>query len=327
MWNRWLPTTEREVGASFEEIVTVQQKLIDRIYREGYAYMTVRAMRLEEMPRATDSVAVFDAEQDSDGGWDRHGRRPPAFVEEEEDARVEEIELADFIMGNDISDGEHSNQEDLTASSQRYLHDFALPGPTVAMSDTVLDTIACSAATTAADAQDVLDTANYLHDTVMLRHVIDGGDTINTNPHTRPTAVTFNALLRVAAELPYAASSSRIEFRDDAVTTFITTLQAMHECGVVHRNSACYTYALYSVAKYMPASRIRGNIAAGIFHQARYYGLVNDSVVEAYRAANTPSNEDSYDDFIRDKLLPGQWPGKWKRDSRKLQFHPREDTY
>jgi hypothetical protein len=334
LWNRWVPKPETDVSetssASTNDILTLQQQLLNRIYEEGYAYMSVRAMRLEEIQRMKDAERRRE-----EGDFDAYGNRRSdgrLSMREEDSEEVEEdqSEFASLLLdADDDFNEEKSNtpqEEKNQALPPSYMCDFALPGPTVSMYDTVLDTIACSAAT-AADSQGTLDTANHLHDLVMMRHITDGGDATNTNPHTRPTAVTFNALIRTAAELPYSVATSDISFRDDAVTAAFSSLQAMHECGVVHRNSACYQYVLQCVHKYMPPSKIRGNIAAGVFHQARYFGLVNDAVVQAYIAANTPSNEAGIDDFIRDKLLPGQWPTKWKRESRKRRFHPREDTY
>lgn len=344
MWNRWLPTEpttaeSASTDASASDILSLQKNLMDRIYEEGYAYMTVRAMRLEEMYGTKQSVEVEQVSQESGPSLDR---RRLSILEEDHADIGNERELANLLLGEDADVGEEESIVPEALTTPSYMHDFALPGPTVSMYDTVLDTIACSAAnvTSSAEtngnataaAQDTLDAANYFHDLVFLRHITDGGDVSNTNPHTRPTAVTFNALIRTVSELPYHKiinlSDDEVQFRDDAVSTAITTLQAMHGCGVVHRNSATYRYTLHCVQKYMPASKIRGNIAAGIFHQARYFGLVNDSVVQAYIAANTPSNEAAYDDFIRDQLLPpGQWPTKWKRESRKRRYHAREDTY
>ena len=320
VWNRWVPK-ESESLISASDALSLQHKLMDRIYEEGYAYMTVRAMRLEDMLGKKQSVEL---EEDERGNSHRSDRRRLSILDDDHNEEGhEEHEFANLLLGEDVgAEGERSmsQQKELPPS---YMNDFALPGPTVAMYDAALDAVACSTAIlspemdSVANAQNTLDTANHLHEIVMLRHITDGSDAANTNPHTRPTAGTFNALIRTVSELHYNNTRSagmldaEVQFRDDAVTTAITTFQAMHECGVVHRNSATYRYTLECVQKYMPASKIRSNIAAGMFHQARYAGLVNDSVVQAYISAITPPNEaGAHDIFIRDQLLPGQWPTK-----------------
>jgi hypothetical protein len=149
--------------------------------------------------------------------------------------------------------------------------------------------------------------------------------------------------LRVAAELPIAETTLSPLIRDHAITTAMSTFQALHECGVVHRNSASYTYALRAVTKYLPPSRIRDNMAAGLVSQARYHGLLSVDVVAAYRAALVaPLSQSDKDEVHASRyqnvtaaaallhdpnMPPEQWPPKWKRHSRKRQYHPREAIY
>jgi hypothetical protein len=44
------------------------------------------------------------------------------------------------------------------------MHDFALPGPTVTMYDTMLDALAVCSAVKTSDAKDTLDAANHWHE-------------------------------------------------------------------------------------------------------------------------------------------------------------------
>jgi hypothetical protein len=341
MWNRWLTeqkqqhtslsgtsaTTSTETTKAIEDIppsdlLILQQQLVDRLIDEGHAYMTIRNVRMEDMYGKKGSSPIK-------GSFDALGNR--VVKNEETNEKVKDPPLP-----NEKNEEEEAEEEDDEIDKEdSYMYDFAAPGPTTAMYDTMLDTMACTAAHINNRAE-ALMLARHFHETIMIRHTNDGGDTKNDNVHTLPTAVSFNALIRIAAELPYdntvnisteTSPIEEVEYRDDVCATFITTLQLMHECGVVHRNSASYKYALDCVAKYMPPSRIRGNISTGLFQQARYVGLINDNVIASYIKANTPSNDEWNDNYIRDVLQPGTWPLKWKRESRKRQFHPREDTY
>jgi hypothetical protein len=315
MWNRWLSSTQVETIADIpaSDILILQQQILDRLIDEGDAYMTIRATRMEEMYGKKDAEKIK-------GKIDAKGNR----IEEETPKKEEKK-----------SDSDDSQDPNRAPEEDGYIWDFAHPGLTTAMFDTILDSIACNAAQTS-DRQDTLHLANHLHEHLMARHTNDGGDDKNDNIHTRPTAVSFNALTRVVAELPYdnsvnisaaTAPWEEVFYRDQAVTTFVSTHQVMHECGAVHRNSASFKYVLDCVAKYFPPCRIRGNISNGYFQQARYMGLVNDSVVASFIAANTPSNDEWNDAFIRDNLQSGKWPVKWKHDSRKLQYSSKDDVY
>lgn len=330
LWNRWVPPSvtppqqQHSDSTAFDLLLQIQQQMVDRIYDEGYAYMTMRSHHL--LSRVQQPSVKSELHRD---------------VGEDDNALLDEGE------GHTSSTPDNNSVKEDSS-----MYDFALPGPTVAMYDTILDTIACCCATLQQQGTDgggpreeeeekalqLLNAANHFHNVAMVRHSMDGGDASNVNLHTRPTAVTFNALIRVAANLPYATIPTAkspsttthhhaVQLRDEAITTAVSTLQAMQECGIVHRNSATYTYALECMAKYLPPSRIKGNICSGMFHQARYVGLINESVIQAYTNANRPSNDALDDAFIRDTLEAGNWPVKWKRESRKRQHHPREHVY
>jgi hypothetical protein len=345
MWNRYVPNGSDEMPpGGAEYVISVQKRLLDRLYEEGYAYMSIRALRMTELNNVgidNFSLAGWNEEQQTS---DRKVRKTldPDTVGISDLLSGEDFDLSslqDLAVQDESYDQEQERLEQEKQTTQRamevksddgtpekkgYMHDFALPGPTTAMFDTALDVYACTAAL---EPEACLDNAHQLHDSAMIRHTIDGGDGKNTNPFTYPTQLTFNALIRLAANLPYNPRTSSEEVRDYAVGTAFETFQAMHECGVVHRNSATYTYALLTVAKYMPPSRIRGNIAFGVFSQARYKCLINDSVLTAYQMANQPSNAPEHDKFVAETIVTREFPVKWRRDSRKKQFNQRDDVY
>lgn len=209
-----------------------------------------------------------------------------------------------------------------------YMHDFAAPGVSVAMYDTLLDAMACHA------------TSNLVHPTsaftllqeVVGRHELDGGNDSNTLRHTLPTAISFNAVIRIAAELPFDIDSTEpadIRTRDDALTVAFGAFDALYR-STVERNCATYSYLLRAVAKYFPPSRIRGNVAHGMFHHAAEQGLIDATVVEAHKTANTPSNGPEFDEWMASTLTDkavGDLPHEWRRCSRVRWHHPREAVY
>jgi hypothetical protein len=210
-----------------------------------------------------------------------------------------------------------------------YLDDFALPGPTVAMFDTLLDAMAChctSPVSTPAHAATLLRV-------ILSRHQWDGGDTKNTNVHTKPTALSWNAPIRLVSNMPYDPTDkrpSRIKRRDEALLVAFGTFSHVSQSHDLLRNSATYAYLLQIVAKYFPPSRIRGNIAHGIWHHAMEQGLIDEMVLDSYLRANTPSNGAEFDNY-RLKNLDGKTfhdlPATWKKFSRVKRFHIREATY
>jgi hypothetical protein len=167
---------------------------------------------------------------------------------------------------------------------------------------------------------------------IVARHDLDGGDDQNTNPPTRPTAVSYNAAIRIASELPFDMESDEPEdilLRDDALTLAFGAFDALDQSGV-ERNSATYHYLLLCVAKYFPASRIRGNVAHGMFQHAQEQGLIDADVVAAHLAANAPSNGPEFEEYTA-KTLKGKTvhdlPHAWRRFNKVRRHHPRENIY
>jgi hypothetical protein len=375
MWQRWVPvppasapeaassSSNSLTNADPTDLMQLQQSLLNRLYNEGHAYMTLRSLQLTERYGEKVASTTRDVLSTPDS------ISTPSLLERSSHVTTlqssHSSQSSSMLYDNDENNALVTNSGDGERADDAYVHEFALPGPTIAMYDTMLDTLAsyCSFLQEQQQQQQqqnghnatmettlhVLEMANYLHDVAMLRHVTDGGDDANSNPYTRPTAVTFNALMRVAAELPIAngptattTTSLSPMIRDDAITTALATFQALNECGVVHRNTASYVYALRAVTKYLPPCRIRNNIVAGLVSQARYHGLLSVDVVAAYRAAldaplSQTDNEASvprYQNVTAAAALlddpnmpPEQWPPKWKRHSRKRQYHPREAIY
>jgi len=371
IWNRRVPSnvssnsnsnTANELSASVEPSVAmnVQHELLLKIHNEGYDYMTVRNMKMEErhgpkpprdpserkpyepppkqMPGVGDVIPLdarkYVETKHLEWYYEHHPEEHPDYDEEQE--RLKQQHQLPLHISHMLEETHSQDELRQLQQDHSYLHDFASPGPTVNMYDTILDTLACQAATSQDPVQD-LATATHVYDMVIQRHLLDGGDYAATvNPHTRPTILTFNAQIRLAADLPWRDGDS-VEHRDDALTVATAAFQRTHECGVVERNSASHMYLLQCFEKYMPASRIRGDMAHAILRLARYHGLLSPEIVAAYKRANEPSNAPEYDEEIAELFgfggdehgeeLLRELPHKWFRLSKKRRYDKRNTVY
>ena len=378
IWNRLLrnhwryrkPDPETGVVTPRMDPVTAmnwQHKLLRKIHNEGFDYMTVRNMDLEER---------YGPKPPSDPNARKPWEKPPKQMpgkgilyqfpldakkyttnnmldvfhehhpEERDDADDEDEDYDSDDEPDRLAHEQLLQLSSSTTSSSKdtlheewfrmyqddsYLHDFALPGPTVNMYDTILDTLACSAAQHSIDPVQDLATATNVYEMVILRHFLDGGDyATDVNVHTRPTILTFNAQIRLAAQLPWQEGNS-IEHRDDALTVAMAAFSRTHECGVVERNASSHTYLIQCLHKYMPPSRIRGDMALALVMSARYHGILSQAVIEAFKACNIPSNAKEHDELILEKFTGENYmaklPKKWFRLNKKRRYDSREEVY
>lgn len=301
-------------------IAGAMQDLMERLHEEGLSYMQVRADRLQELDTQNDSDSPLATTDDN------------TVLSENTASRNSADQRKLFLTSKASEDAELEHE-----ANRKYLHDFALPGPTIAMIDAILDVLACGAPQmdTPNVALTAIHDADFLLGLAHTRYQLDCGDKSNdaadtdhhTNPHTRITILTFNACIRLAARLPPSLIASSEPVRDAALSMAMSAFHAADECIAVHRNSASTRYLLQVVAQYFPPSQMRSNIARGLFEQARYRCLINDSVIQAYQQANTPSNGCPVDEaFLRD-LAAGDIPVKWRRDSKRRRHHVRSDVY
>jgi hypothetical protein len=156
---------------------------------------------------------------------------------------------------------------------------------------------------------------------------VDGGDLKNAQPHTAVSAISYNAPIRVVASLPYTGSD--VKLRDDGLVLAFHAYDALTHSDRCLRNPATFAYILQTIAKYMPASRNKGNIAAGMFYVAQQEGCVDKNVVDAYELANTPSNGPEFESWssgVRGKPIR-DLPKSWRRNNKSRRNHLREATY
>ncbi|GKY96245.1 hypothetical protein MPSEU_000584300 [Mayamaea pseudoterrestris] len=337
-WSRWLlqePSCEISNDQAMETI-DVMQRLLDRLSNEGLSYMQLRAARLEETqgPRVNAHEIVLENDAESEDGNNTeliHAKQVFESVQSLQDDVNElsgEQAMEDSDSSSDSesdSDDDNENNATLATNEPTYMQDFSHPGPTTHMYDVLLDAMACQAHVVTARE------TYLLWEDLMLRHELDGGDASNKLWHTRPTLQSYNASIRVAAELPYDLSDQsprNMERRDDAIHLTFSVFDVLSESLLHSCNSATYTYLLQVVAKYLPQSRSKGHIARGMLLHAREQGLLDSSMVKAYRSANEPPNGDEFLETLQVFDRPvRELPHKWRANNRKLRNHPREATY
>jgi len=342
---------------------------------EGYTYMILRATRLHELhiraaiegaPDATLLLEKLDTSSPSqrllqNAAAATSSSTPTTLMDDAAVLAQEEEAALDLETNssstlddpNDIGSStanaaplpvkDDANNDDLDEDDplSLYKNDFALPGPTVAMYDTVLDAMVCHAEQHATTTQVATPgTALNMFQKILSRHVLDGGDALNANIHTRPTVLSYNAPIRLAAAQhtfiqhakehhQHAAATLR---RDEALALALGSWDALMQSEMLHRNSATYRYLLHVMGRFFPTSQIKGNMVHGVWHHAVEAGLVDEDVIQAYCAAQTPSNGPQFDAYLeRHQLTPTTLktavPQRWIRYSRKYRYQDRENTY
>lgn len=202
--------------------------------------------------------------------------------------------------------------------------DCAGPGPTVDMWDTLLDTGAVTASR-----ETPVDMVRILR-RVLERHDEDGGAERNTNPYTVPTILTFNAVLRGVANAPYVKGDDdndddNARIRDEALQTAFGVYDEMR--FHVDRNAATYAYMLRVVAKFLPPSKTRGNIAYGLWTHAKRNHVASRQVLEALHHTNIPSNGVDFDQWFRDNGDIKNTPLNWRKNYKLRRYNRNDETY
>ena len=152
MWNRWLTDPKHKPQSSLNtsetankamedippsDLFILQQQLVDRLIDEGHAYMTIRNVRMEDMYGKKGSTPMI-------GSFDALGNR--VVVQQKEETTNEKVENSPLLNeSNDDGEDEEAEDDDEIEEEDSYMYDFAAPGPTTAMFDTMLDTMACTA--------------------------------------------------------------------------------------------------------------------------------------------------------------------------------------
>ena len=330
-WNRWLPAASQQQQQDISEdqaneTINTMQKLVDRLWEEGYTYMQLRSARLEEVEGP--KVNAHEILRNPDSETQRLLHAKDVF-ETVQSSNMDSLSVE--VAGEATTDSSESESSESDSDSDNeepsYMEDFAFPGPTTHMYDTLLDAMACHTY-----CEDVTTRNAFLIlEDIVMRHNLDGGDDANTLVYTRPTAQSFNASIRVAAESAFDRtdqSPANQKYRDESIHLAFAAFGALSDSTMIPRNSATYAHLIQVVGKYLPVSRSRGNISRGMLLHAREQGLVDESLLEAYRLANHPSNGAEFEDTLARFSGPvSELPHKWRASNRKYRSHPREAIY
>mmetsp|Transcript_3430 Transcript_3430/g.5044 ORF Transcript_3430/g.5044 Transcript_3430/m.5044 type:complete len:422 (-) Transcript_3430:169-1434(-) len=290
LWNRILrgnPMFENDAtnNVSPTDRIATMHSIIQRLEEEGTMYMK---MRLEVNSQLA--------------------------VERKED---EESTAANAPKTTTKNEAQGDEEEQPTGFT---LEDYASPGATVQMYDTILDSMALN---THADTP--LTALPYLQ-RVVERYHHDGGIGQNLNEATVPTVMSFNTVLRAVANTPYTEGQE--EVRDNALQVGFTTYDFMRH--FVHRNSATYAYMMQIVAKYIPPSATRGNIAYGMWTQAKKEQVIDQMVIDSTIGAYTPSNGKDFDTWVEETIKDKGFeniPQKLRRNSKSRRHQKQSGIY
>ena len=297
--------------------------LLERIEEEGRIYVELRARILNRQFGGFDNDISNSA--DTDG--------PSSSDSSDSDSGSDSDSVSD-------SDNESETAPAQLASAsawriQSLINRYgAAPGPSIHMYDTLLDAIACCAEAESTDQShmsslEYLTLAQSVYERAMARHHADGGPNAN-NKITVPTLITHNAVLRICAAVEYGGNDDKV--RDVSLDLAFVVYDVLNSpssttsnrvskdrgikssrkakasatatnSGVYpQRNSATYVHMLQTIAKYLPPSSTRGNVAYGLWMSCTGHdGVLDDKVLNAYVEANTRngSNGKEYDKFVQ----------------------------
>ena len=305
------------------ESLDTMHRLLNRMWDEGQFYMTVRKGHYSQLAYEEE---LKEQEQEKEMDWKRFARED-TVLDDDDDNNDDDDKYASW-QSNATEKG--ADEEDDTKESSM-LEDFAMPGPSTAMYDIYLDTLATTAALVGAPQDDVVNAKNALNilEIILYRHELDGGDEYNDNLHTMPTQISYNAVLRTAANLPVQHDNNE-GHRDWALMAAFSAHDALTH-SALERNSSTFCYLLQVVAKYMHASPARGNISRGLWKMAKKHGWYNEQVQDALLLANTPPNSDEHEAWMNEMIRDKDWvkdaPQRWRRRVQKDRDVPKQTTY
>eukprot|EP00586_Coscinodiscus_wailesii_P016390 CAMPEP_0172490694 /NCGR_PEP_ID=MMETSP1066-20121228/21222_1 /TAXON_ID=671091 /ORGANISM="Coscinodiscus wailesii, Strain CCMP2513" /LENGTH=476 /DNA_ID=CAMNT_0013259297 /DNA_START=100 /DNA_END=1530 /DNA_ORIENTATION=+ len=306
-----------EEEMSLAERTEVMMNLCDRMKDEGDAYRESQILgidsflsRKEELRKKREELnPLYDTSQ-----YDQIIRRAAEADDDKGSSSSDSSSDSDDSSSDSDSDSDSSpKDEELIKKRDTFLKSQcgAPPGLTTAMIDLTLDALSLSLTPHA------LSSARSLHDLAILRHVKDGGYD-NTNPKTIPTVVTYNAILRAAANVPWDGRDESV--RDEVIDAAFFTFDKMGRSDVVSRNTATYVYLLRIVRRFFPQSRSRGNICAALVDTAR-----TDKVLTHHVIRELENNGYEGPDFVsyREKMegyLETGVPLVWRKGANKKMY-------
>jgi hypothetical protein len=205
---------------------------------------------------------------------------------------------------------------------ESHLADFALPGVTTVMYDTLLDALACSTELLPqADPSHAKNQAGILHqiepadfyqitDDALTAHRLNNQSNNSSKnewfPYSIPSMVTYNATLRGIGNLCLAMASdgdkkSNQQLVDQGLAYGFGTYNHLtnNSHALPKRNTASILYLLRIIGACLPPSRTRGNMTVTLWQQASREGLVTSKLIAAIQELHVESNGPEFDVFLK----------------------------
>jgi len=316
-------------------LLETMMDIMDRFHKEGEMYQRLRRDTLDYNDTAGMASRLSSTiSEDSVGS----GRRSIISISGNND------DLDDNLNGKSgdsftsfVQDKLEVDTQDQQQQQQKFVNgnedDFALPGVTTNMYDTILDSMACATKFSLDNEQNNLTATNNRKETYLQllepndlyrvagaawkahdlnnqhsNNKIDSGDH-HFFPSTVPTMVTYNATLRGVGNLCSAATNER-NYDEEQRDFFVDQGLAYgfgvynhlthNNHGLPKRNAASVIYLLQIVKSCIPPSRTRGNITVALWHQASMEGLVTPKLIQAIHELHHDNcNGPEFDVFLR----------------------------
>mmetsp|Transcript_5955 Transcript_5955/g.14417 ORF Transcript_5955/g.14417 Transcript_5955/m.14417 type:complete len:464 (+) Transcript_5955:216-1607(+) len=281
------------VSASLETMMDV----LERLHREGEMYLQLRR-EASNYSDSSDSDSSTDGSSSSNDSSDSES-------ESDDDHGDDDPRFSTAVKDKLKVDARDQQQKVRSGN-----HDFAIPGVTTAMYDTILDAMACATESGSSPAGAFLQTLEpddiyHVAGAAWKAHDLNNQSNIGDMffAATTPTMVTYNATLRGIGNI--CLSSTSEEERKALITDqglahgFGVYNQLTHnDHGLPKRNGASIVYLLNIIKACIPPSRTRGNMTVALWHQASMEGLVTPELIQSVKELHEVSNGPEFDVFL-----------------------------
>lgn len=298
--------------------------LLERIEEEGRIYVELRARVLNQHYNDNDNNAGDSSSSDSSSDSSDSDTTSTSSSQSQSAWRIQSL----------------INRYGATPGPSIYMYDALLDAIACCAEQQAEQVQDNNNAGSSNSSMEYLTLARSVYERAMARHHADGGPNAN-NRLTMPTLVTYNAVLRTCAAVQYdhnnsGSTNEQVQVRDAALDLAFVVYDALNAnsptdptstsnavsknrsskkvnkakvkagtvssgAGMPQRNSATYAHMLRLIAKYLPPSPTRGNVAYGLWLSCTGHdGVLDDGVIQAYVEANTRngSNGQRYDAFV-----------------------------
>lgn len=287
------------------QVINKMIKLVERIEEEGNVYVELRSKYRVQLAQTSSQTATIEGEQE---GVD---------------------------SSSNINTDSSTNAWKISQLIKSY---GAAPGPTITMYDLILDAIAISMPHCKDGAQELslLEKSRDIYVRALERFELDQkAEMTELNAASCPTTMTFNAMIRAAANTKNSKKDERV--RDVAMENAFFAFNAMHHHPVVPRNSATYAYMLQMMNAHFPVGEMRGHIAVGMWEKCLQDGVVDENVIQSMMEfGDNKSHGEMFDGWFL-KSIKSVWnpkerngfgfPVSWGEHRRLRRFDKRLDVY